>query len=182
MHGTLPAIQRAKIIRRDDTWTFIESEVLREFWPSIEAIRQRLPHRSERAIRQMAKRCGLVADKVQHIWTAAQDRTLKRMAANGATRKEMADALGLTAFQVAYRLQYTKTTIAKRAPTLIGNPLVDAIRRRAFDLKISIADLDRSLGRTKFFQTAQKRQISTNHLHKAVKALGGSLVVQWEEE
>lgn len=183
MHGTLPAIRRAKIIRRDDTWTYAESEILRESWPSIEAIRKRLPHRTEGAIRFMAKRCGLIPDKIQHIWTAAQDRNLKRMAANGATRKEMADALGLTALQVAGRLQYTKTQIAKRAPVLLGDPLVDAVRRRAFDLKISMVDLDRSLGRHKVFQNAWKQKlVGPIHLHKAVKALGGSLVVQWEEE
>ncbi|WP_395448678.1 hypothetical protein ACHMW7_28380 [Aminobacter sp. UC22_36] len=183
MHGTLPAIRRMRVVRRDDSWTYIESEVLKEFWPSIEVIRKRLPHRTERAIRNMAKRCGLIPDKAQHIWTAGQDRTLKRMAASGATRKEIADTLGLTALQVASRLQYTKTHIAKRAPVMLGDPLVDAVRRRAFDLKISMVDLDRSLGRHKVFQNAWKQKlVGPIHLHKAVKALGGSLVVQWEEE
>lgn len=183
MHGTLPAIRRSRIVRRDDSWTYIESEVLREFWPSMDAVRKRLPHRTERAIRNMAKRCGLIPDKVQHIWTAGQDRALKRMAANGATRKEMADALGLCVPQVANRLQYTKTHVAKRAPVLLGEPLVDAVRRRAFDLKISMVDLDRSLGKHKVFQNAWKQKlVGPTHLHKAVKALGGSLVVQWEEE
>lgn len=182
MHGTLPAIRRSRIVRRDDTWTYTESEVLREAWPSMDAIRKRLPHRSERAIRKMAKRCGLIPDKLQHIWTGAQDRTLKRMAANGATRKEIADALGLTPGQVSNRLQYTKTNIAKRAPVLIGDPLVDAIRRRAFDLNISIVDLDRSLGRGKAFRSARWRLPSPRCLHQAVKALGGNLVVQWEAE
>lgn len=123
MHGTLPAIRRARAIHRSDgMWTYTESEVLREFWPSIDAIRQRLPHRSERAIRQMAKRYGLTPDKFQHIWTAAQDKTLKHMAPNGATRKEMADALGVTAFPVANRLQYTKTNIAKRCTNTHWRP------------------------------------------------------------
>ena len=183
MHGTLPAIRRPRIIRRDDSWTFIESEALKEFWPSLDTIRKRLPHRSERAIRKMAKRCGLIPDKVQHIWTGGQDRTLKRMAANGATRKEMAEALGLSIPQISNRLQYSKTTIAKRAPILLGEPLVDAIRKRAFDLKISMADLDRSLGRHKVFQSACKAKlVKPNHLHKAIKALGGTLVVQWVDE
>ena len=57
----------------------------------MEAVRKRRPHRSEIAIWSMAKWCGLIPDKIQHIWTAGQDRTLKRMAANGAKRKEMVD-------------------------------------------------------------------------------------------
>lgn len=183
MHGTLPAIRRARCVRRaHGMWTYAESEILRELWPSIEAIRERLPHRTEPAIRHMAKRCRLIPDKVQHIWTAAQDRALKRMAANGATRKEMAEALNLTVGCIANRLQYTKTPIAKRAPAPIGDPLVDAIRRRAFDLKIGIVDLDRSLGRAKVFQSARWRLPSPRCLHQAVKALGGTLVAQWEDE
>lgn len=183
MHGTLPAIRRARIVRRcDNMWTYAESEILREYWPEIEAIRKRLPHRTELAIRHMARRCGLIPSKVQHIWTAAQDRMLKRMAANGATRKEMAEALNLTAGCVANRLQYTKTHIAKRAPAPIGEPLVDAIRRRAFDLKIGVVDLDRSLGGGKPFQSARWRLPSPRCLHQAVKALGGTLIVQWEDE
>lgn len=75
---------------------------------------------------------------------------------------------------------YTKTNIAKRTPVLIGDPLVDAIRQRAFDLKISIADLDRSLGRGKIFRSARRRLPSPRRLHDAVKALGGTLIVQWE--
>lgn len=132
MHGTLPAIRRSSIVRRDDSWTYIESEVLKEFWPSMEAVRKRLPHRSEIAIRSMAKWCGLIPDKIQHIWTAGQDRTLKRMAVNGATRKEMADALGLTILQIANRLNYTRTRIAKRTPILLGEPLVDARQAQGF--------------------------------------------------
>lgn len=183
MHGTLPAIRRARAVRRSDNmWSYAESEILRRFWPAMDALRERMPHRTEIAIRNMAKRCGLVPDKVQHIWTAAQDKTLKRMAANGATRKEMAEVLSLTVAHITNRLQYTKTNIAKRAPVIIGDPLVDAIRQRAFDLKISIADLDRSLGRSKIFRSAKRHPPSPRQLHQAVKALGGKLVVQWEAE
>lgn len=183
MHGTIPAIQRARVVRRSDNmWTYAETEILRELWPSIEAIRMRIPYRTESAIRFMAKRCGLIPDKVQHIWTAAQDRTLKRMAANGATRKEIAEALGLTVVHITNRLQYTKTNIAKRAPILVGDPLVDAIRRRAFDLKITMADLDRSLGRANVFRSPRRNPPSPRSLHQAVKALGGNLVVEWIED
>lgn len=75
------APQRAGIVRRcDNVLTCAESEILQKLSPSMEAIRERMPHRTALAIRYMAKRCGVIPHKVQHIWAAAQGRALKRMA------------------------------------------------------------------------------------------------------
>ncbi|UVK49349.1 hypothetical protein BPNPMPFG_008292 (plasmid) [Mesorhizobium sp. AR07] len=146
MHGNFPTFRRARIVRRDDTWTFIEGELLRKHWPDVELLRKHLPHRTERAIRNMAKRCGLIPDKLQHIWTMPQDAKLRRLAAEGSDRRTMAGELGLSIAQVANRLLYKKINIAKRPPVPTGDALVDAIKRRAFDLRMTTIDLDRSLG------------------------------------
>lgn len=106
MHGNFPTFPRARIVRRDDTWTFVESELLRKHWPDVELLRKHLPHRRETAIRHMAKRCGLIPDKVQNIWTGAQDLKLRRFAAQGMDRKTIAQELGLTVQQVANRLNW----------------------------------------------------------------------------
>jgi len=181
MHGNF--IRRARIVRRDETWTFTESEVLRRHWPDVEALRRVLPHRTKRAIRNMAKRCGLVPDKVQNVWTGAQDKKLRQMAGEGATRKEMAAELSLTVGQIANRLLYRRINIAKRPPKSYGEPLVDEVRRRAFALNISVAELDRSLGGRHIFQRAWKgRPIGAVHIHRAVKALGGVLKVEWIDQ
>lgn len=183
MHGNFPAFRRARIVRRDNTWTLVEGELLRKHWPDIDLLRKHLPHRTERAIRNMAKRCGLVPDKLQHIWTIAQDTKLRRFAAIGMDRKTIADELGLTVAQVANRLLYKKINIAKRPPVATGDVLVDAIRRRAFDMRMTTADLDRSLGYKKGFRNCWRgKGVSPNRIHEAVKALGGRLVVEWNQE
>ncbi|TIQ35974.1 MAG: hypothetical protein E5X48_11150 [Mesorhizobium sp.] len=182
MHGTFEP-RPVRIVRADNTWTFNESELLRKHWPDVALLRKLLPHRSERALRDMAARCGLIPQKEQNIWTGAQDKKLRQMAAAGNSRKEIAAELGLTVGQVANRLLYRKINLAKRPPVQIGNELLDQIRRRAFDLNMSIADLDRSLGSRHIFQTAWKgRHISPKHIHRAVKALGGELKIKWADE
>ncbi|MBZ9693951.1 hypothetical protein [Mesorhizobium sp. CO1-1-9] len=183
MHGSLGPIRCARIVRRDDTWTFAETEILRRHWPDIQLLRKVLPHRTAAAMRFMAKKCGLIPDKIQNIWTGAQDKKLRQMAGAGATRKDIAAELGLTIGQIENRMNYRRINIAKRPPKVLGEPLVDEVRRRAFDLNISVAELDRSLGNQHIFRAAWKRRrIRADHIHRAIKALGGVLKVEWIDE
>lgn len=182
MHGTLPPVRRQLLVRRENCWTFRETEVLRELWPAIAPIRARLPHRTERAIREMATRCGVAAPKDQHIWTGADDKKLREMAAAGTSRKEIANKLGLTVMQVQNRLQYRGINISRRPPIPSGDKLADAVRLRAFQMNMTMADLDRSLGNQHIFQQApSKKRVLTKHIEKAAKALGGKLVIEWQE-
>ena len=177
MHGTFP---RRRLVRRDDSWTFNETEALRSYWPDLEVLRRLLPHRTESAVRKMANTLGLVSEKEQHIWTCPEDRALRKMAAEGVSRKEIAVALNLKVRQVANRMNYCRINLARKPPVLAGDPLVDAVRRRLFDMRISIADFDRSLGGRNVFR--QNKPKSANLIAKAVKALGGRLTIEWPEE
>jgi predicted transcriptional regulator len=108
---------------------------------------------------------------------------LRKMAAEGHSRSEIAEALGMRLQQIAGRLCYTKTSIRRRPPAPSANPLVDAVRQRAFALNIPLGDLDRSLGDRKIFQQAAGRQrVKHIHIERAVKALGGRFAVQWDDE
>lgn len=183
MHGNFPNLRRARIVRRDDTWTYVESEILRKHWPDLNILAKLLPHRKATAMRHMAKRCGLIPDKVRNVWTGAQDKKLRQMASAGATRKDIAAELSLSVGQVANRPNYRRINLARRPPKPYGDPLIDEVRRRAFSLNISAAELDRSLGDRRIFQAAWKgRHIGATHIHRAVKALGGVLKVEWIDE
>lgn len=182
MHGTTQSFPRARVVRRDDSWTYRETEVLREHWPDMAAIRKMLPYRTERAIGDMARKCGVAPPKDQHIWTGAEDKRLRALAAAGATRKDIAAALSLSPLQVQNRLQYTRIRIAKRPPALCGDDLADAVRQRAFQMNITIRDLDRSLGNRRIFQNAvTTKYVLPHHIDKAVKALGGRLTIVWDD-
>lgn len=63
MHGTIQSFPRARVVRRDDSWTYRETEVLREHWPDMAAIRKMLPYRTERAIGDMARKCGVAPQR-----------------------------------------------------------------------------------------------------------------------
>lgn len=184
MHGTMQpfAGARARVIRRDDSWTYRETEVLHEHWPDMAALRKLLPHRSERAIRSMAQKCGAAPPKEQHIWTGAEDKRLRAFAASGASGKEMAAALGLSRLQIRNRLRYARIRVARRPPMLCGDELVDAIRLRAFQMHMTFRDLDRSLGNNRVFEKSiTNKCVHPIHIKKAVKALGGRLTIVWDD-
>lgn len=182
MHGTIQSFARSRVIRRDDSWTYRETEILREHWPDMAAIRKLLPHRTETAIRHMAAKCGAAPPKNQHIWTGVEDKRLRALAVAGASRKEMAAALNLSPMQIQNRLQYARIRVARRPPTPCGDELADAVRLRAFQMNISMRDLDRSLGKHRIFENAlSKKYVLPQHIDKAVKALGGRMKIVWED-
>jgi hypothetical protein len=182
MHGTIQPFAKSRIVRRDDSWTYRETEVLREHWPDMAAMRKLLPHRTETAIRSMAAKCGAAPPKDQHIWTGAEDKRLRARAAEGMSCKLIARELGLRPLQVTNRLRYIGVQIARKPPALCGDELADAVRLRAFQMNISIRDLDRSLGNNRIFENAvTKKRVLPKHIEKAVKALGGRLTIVWDD-
>ncbi len=182
MHGTIQPIGRARVVRRDDSWTYRETEVLREHWPHMATMCKLLPHRTETAIRRMAAKCGAAPQKDQHIWTGAEDKRLRAFAAEGMPCKFIAREFGLRPLQVTNRLRYIGARIARKPPAPCGDELADAVRQRAFQMNISMADLDRSLETGRIFQNAAcKKRVLPRHIEKAVKALGGRLAIVWDE-
>lgn len=182
MHGTVLPLRRRAIARRDDSWTYRETEALREHWPDLATLKTLLPFRTERAMKKMANKCGILPPNHQHIWTAAEDKRLKAMAADGKTRKEMATSFGLTVGQVQNRLQYARILIARRPPARCTDALANAVRQRAFEMRMTMRDLDRSLGNQQIFQNAASKQyVLVKHIDRAVKALGGRLTIEWDE-
>ncbi|MGS1095134.1 hypothetical protein ACVCNR_11185 [Aquamicrobium terrae] len=183
MHGTIgnASVRVHRVIRRSNDWTLKEHEVVVSYWPDMGAIAERLPHRSNTAIRAFAGRCNLTSNR--HVWTAAQDNKLRKLVAAGFQRKEIAAELGLSIQQIGGRLSYCKIHTARRPPAPSENALVHSIRQRAFELNMSLADLDRSLGTRKIFRQAAGRQrVGHTHIERAVKALGGNLVVEWTKQ
>ncbi len=177
-----PASPTPARVRVRKEWTSAEKDVIQRKWPDMAELKRLLPHRTEIAIRWMAKKCGLIPEKEVHIWTAAEDKKSREWVKNGVSRKEIAARLGLTLHQVQCRFTYSGIRAPKLAPTPVRDPLANEIRKRAFEMKLTLRDLDLSLGRTHVFsrQCYSRKHASPKAIMKAVEALGGKLVIEWE--
>jgi hypothetical protein len=65
----------------------------------------------------------------------------------------------------------------RQAPKTTGMPLVDSIRRRAFEYRLSMVDLDVFVGRKRYF--VSPRHVDWRALQKAMEILGGRPIVHW---
>ena len=182
MHGTLDAENTSfKPIRRHkNEWTLREHEVVVCHWPDIEKIMKLLPHRTRCAIVTFATRCNL--RKPIHHCTAAQHAVLRARINQHIPKEQIASELGLTVQQITSRMQYTGLRYPRKPPRITGHRLMDAIRLRAFELNISMKDLDESCGSGRVFQGWKVSWgIRTKHIEKALKVLDGHFVIEWSE-
>ncbi|SCW94761.1 hypothetical protein SAMN02927924_04571 [Sphingobium faniae] len=68
----------------------------------------------------------------------------------------------------------------RRAPKPTGMPLVDSIRKRAFEFRLSMTDLDVFVGRTRYFVSPHYRDWRA--LQRAMAILGGRSAISWPNE
>lgn len=66
------------------------------------------------------------------------------------------------------------------APKPTGMPLVDSIRKRAFECRLSMTDLDVFVGRTRYF--VSPRHLDWLALQRAMVILGGRPAISWSNE
>lgn len=172
------AAQSKPVIRRLHDWTLKEHEVVVSHWPDIKAIRTLLPHRTENAIRSFAGKCNL--RRQIHFWTTAEDRVLRQAVAKHVPIKQIMKDLGLTKNQITNRMRYTGLTYPRRARKPTGDALMDSIRARAFELNMSMADLDEECNSGQQFRRFGKGcKISLQKKLKAIRYLDGELSVRW---
>lgn len=183
MHGTIghSAVRVHRVVRRHSDWTLKEHEVVVSHWPDVDKIAKQLPHRTRNAIRSFAGKCNL--RKQIHSWTQEEHSLLRRRVREGISQREIAKELGLTKLQVTNRMRYAGLTYGRRPPTPSGNKIMDAIFYRAFELNLSRKDLDALCqSRAAFSRWSPARRIHNRHIWRAVKELGGQLVVEWCDE
>jgi hypothetical protein len=85
--------------------------------------------------------------------------------------------------QVENRMRYTGLTYDRRPPKPTGNQLIDAIRKRAFDLNMSMKELDEACrSGHQFEKFAACRRIHIKHIASAAKALDGEITLRWRKE
>ena len=179
MHGTFVPPPEVKTLRRcTNDWTLREHAVVVDHWPDVEQIMLILKHRSRAAIVTFAGKCNL--RKRIHLWTEEQTQTLRKRVRDDVPRKEIAKELRLTVLQVTNRCRQLGLTYPRRRPPETGHRLMDAIRARAFELNMSMSEVDEVCRSGRIFRRwSPARKIAPRHLIRAVKALDGELCAEW---
>jgi hypothetical protein len=82
--------------------------------------------------------------------------------------------------QIQAQARFRGFTKPKTCPKVLGIPILDAIRHRAFELNYSFSDLDAECHSRRYFQTTPRR-INWKYVSRAIKYLGGTATVQWTD-
>lgn len=176
---------RRRILREGRTpnghrlWTKKEDAIVRHFYPDYRAVKRRLKRRSVQAIVSRVHTLGL--SPKNRSWKMTDIARLRRM------WKEATKAEILAAFpdrswhSVANKGKAFGIWRRPWVPNKTGHPIVDAIRMRAVELKLSLSDIDAMCNGRHFFANSSRRKgmPRSSVLLRAVKALDGHIEVVW---
>lgn len=161
-------------------WTRKEDDIVRAFYPDYKALRRKLRRRSYSSIRYRASVLDVI--KRRHVWLGSEVQRLRRLYPK-ANRNTILEAFpGLRWTQIQGKAGHIRVFRHRERLCRTGHPIIDLIRDRAFDLNISMVDLD-SIARSKtYFQKAGWKTSGLNRkaILRAVEALGGEVSVQWQ--
>lgn len=105
---------------------------------------------------------------------------MKPLHLRGVPISEIVELLpGKTARQIWSKAFHCRIQRPRRPPKTTGLDPVDAIRRRAFDLNMSMVDLDMIAGRCCYFR--RPRRTDWKAIQRVLPHLGGVAVVRWPE-
>lgn len=157
-------------------WTFDEIVVLRSWYPDYQSLLRLLPERTARAISNKAGKLGLARSRF--IWSEPEFATMKPLYLRGMPMREILPWLdNKTAKQVWKKAWNRGVRRPRRPPRLTGFAVLDAVRRRAFELNFSMKDLDTITGRNSYFRCP--RHVDWKAVQQVLPYLGGSATVVW---
>ena len=161
-------------------WTKKEDDIVGALYPDYKALRKALRRRTYYALTARARRLDVV--KRRHVWLGTEISRMRRMYPTAAQQELMAAFPDVSWEAIKTKARNIRVRRARRKLTTTGHPLIDQIRDRAFDLHLSMVDLDAMAGTKRYFQQAAWRKGSFNRKAalRAVEALGGKVSVQWQ--
>lgn len=177
---------RERIIRMGTTpnghplWTEREDDFVRSLYPDYKALRRKLRRRTYHALRARARTLDVVTRR--HVWLASEVSRLRRLYPRASREELLAAFPDVTWEKIKAKAQHAGIRRARRKLTTTGYPLIDLIRDRAFDLKLSMVDLDAMAGTKQYFQKAgwYSGNLNRKALLRAVEALGGEVSIRWQ--
>lgn len=175
------AAARAAMLRRGTTprgdllWTADEERILATHWPNRLLIQELLPHRTQKAVASRAGRLGLTSPARRWTGPDVQEQ-LKPRYPSSEPVGQIADDLVRSVAAVRQKASRKLLRRPRHPPTSLGDPLVDSIRQRAFELSYPLAALGRDVGARRFFSQPTKRA-RDRAITRALECLGGELEI-----
>lgn len=176
-----------KDIRR---WGPSEDTLLRESYPigGIPSSREKLPYRSVQSILVRAKRLGLSRSGTGKIkyWTGLDEMKLRRLWGTAPKLQIEKELPGWSWGSIAYKArklglfrQWFARFPQHTSNSVIINQIGERMKKRGFtfvDLNVT-ADVGRT---DRFFH--KKANPALRSIEKAIEALGGRLIIEWESD
>lgn len=165
-------------------WSADEIACVKLLYPDVAAIRRRLPHRTRVAIMYRASLLKLT--RPRRNWTGADLARLRRLYPV-ASREELRAAFPGRAIKHIQCAASRYKCRRRRPHKPCGERLMNEILKRADGLRLSLRDLDEIAGTKSFFKRANwrrppgKMNVNGAAYLKAIAALGGRLVIEWED-
>jgi hypothetical protein len=175
--------REGRTCRGDPLWTKEEDAELRRLHPDYLALRKSLPRRTISALKHRAIRIGLA--KQHHFWTAVEVSRLRRLYPTSTIDELKAAFPGLRSKQINDRAKKLHLRKKRRPYPSTGFPVIDQIRARAFELNLTMEDVDKMAGTRHFFQNGRWRgcrSVNGSAVFLAISALDGDVRAIWRDE
>lgn len=143
LHGRMVLLRHIErtgcTIAGDPVWTETEIANLRRCYPDHEAAQAALPRRTLKAIATKARRLGLVPPRC--VWTEEEAFRLRKPYMAGVPIADLIEMFpGRSRSQIWKKAQSMGYRRPRRPPKLTGMPLIDSVRHRAFECRLSMTD------------------------------------------
>lgn len=161
-------------------WTKRDDQTIRAIYPNYVLLVKMLSPRTFKAIK--ARALGLGVATKRHVWRNSEVSLLRKCYPTSSRDELCAVFPGFTFYALERKAYHLGLRKNRRKFKTTGYPLVDAIRSRAFELNLTMVDVD-ALARTKrYFQTGawSSGNFNKRACVKAVEALGGQVHVTWD--
>lgn len=169
---------------RLDLWSKADDDTILRLYPDFEALAVALPNRTRDAIRVHASAYGL-RKQDQKSWSSRDERTLREINKRQGIKRNYMEAFPARSYvQICSKLQKMGLQRRRPPPVLFGVPIIDAVRRRAWDEGVNFRELDAATGGGRYWRKDSRKAatdgISWGRVARAVEYLGGTLNAVWD--
>lgn len=163
-------------------WTKEEDAKMRHLYPDYKKLQRALRRRTYCSLRNRARSLGIA--KKRHTWKGEDIVKLRKLYPEGSRDSILSAFPGVEWSKIAARANAAKIWRRRRPFKITGHSLLDAIRARAFELNISMVDLDDMAKTKRYFQKAQwisSGVVNRKMLLRAIEALNGNISIEWRK-